>query len=131
VQSRGGGGGGEGAGARGGAGDDSFWDFKEETKKDEPKEKEVKGSSKTLNKAQLSQFEKWCQMELQKLTGSDDTTLAEFLMSLHRPEEVFRWCYIYMHIRMYMYLCMYVYIYLYIYIFTHIHTYIHTYIYNI
>ena len=91
MQSRGGAGGGEGAGARGGAGDDSFWDFKEETKKDETKEKdkEVKGASKTLSKAQLSQFEKWCQMELQKLTGSDDTTLAEFLMSLHRPEEVY------------------------------------------
>ena len=123
MQSRGGGGGGEGAGARGGAVDDSFWDFKEETKKDEPKEKEVKGSSKTLNKAQLSQFEKWCQMELQKLTGSDDTTLAEFLMSLHRPEEVFRWCYIY--VCMYVYVCMCAYIHLYVHAYIYIHTYIH------
>eukprot|EP00802_Teleaulax_amphioxeia_P022183 Tamp_22605.p1 GENE.Tamp_22605~~Tamp_22605.p1 ORF type:complete len:251 (-),score=74.01 Tamp_22605:325-1032(-) len=80
--------------------DDDFWgsaqaiaarDFKEEPKKEEKKEekkKDVKGSSKTLNKAQASQFSKWCQTELEKLTGSDDTTLAEFLMSLHSASEV-------------------------------------------
>ena len=49
--------------------DDNFWDFKEEPKKDEKKlEKKAeakdgpKGSGKTLNKAQASQFSKWCQV---------------------------------------------------------------------
>ena len=47
-----------------------------------------KGSTKTLSKAETSQFSKWCQEELTKITGSDDSTLAEFLMSLHSAQEV-------------------------------------------
>jgi hypothetical protein len=71
----------------GGGDDDNFWDFKEEPKKEE-KKKESKGGSKTLNRSQADQFSKWCFAELEKLTGSDDTTLGEFLMSLHSAAEV-------------------------------------------
>ncbi|KAJ1479751.1 hypothetical protein T484DRAFT_1813164, partial [Baffinella frigidus] len=47
-----------------------------------------KGANKTLSKAQTSQVEKWAFAELEKITGSDDTTLAEFLLSLHSASEV-------------------------------------------
>jgi hypothetical protein len=62
-----------------------FWDYPKAPKEDAAKSK---GTSKTLSKAQTTQLEKWMFCELEKLTGTNDTTLGEFLLSLHSASEV-------------------------------------------
>ncbi|EKX31376.1 hypothetical protein GUITHDRAFT_122423 [Guillardia theta CCMP2712] len=74
--------------------DDLFWDFKGKpdkaaatsaTSKDTGKEG---GKGKGGKGKEGDSFSKWCFKELEKLTGSDDTTLGEFLMSLHSSSDV-------------------------------------------